>query len=286
MNFSGRDGNHPEMYDNPTYGTSLVSKRILVENNVVTITGINYSDNRAYQVLGGPENLTIRHNTTFWTPGLNNIGYGAAVMSESTPKASYFTFENNIQDWNYYGIIGGGTGNINTTLATWFEPNAVVNKNVFIGGSAGTTSPPAINNFFPANYAAVGFTNQAGGDYTLTSGSVYKNAASDGTDIGINMPALSAALSRTAISPSARVTPATYGLQMDVSGGSVSGAGIATCSGSCLPSVTASTTITLTATPATGKTFAGWGYACADAGTNPTCTITMNSLKYVTASFR
>jgi uncharacterized protein (TIGR03437 family) len=48
------------------------------------------------------------------------------------------------------------------------------------------------------------------------------------------------------------------------------------------PSYSAGTVVTLTATPNTGSTFAGWSGACSGAGS---CTVTMNSNQAVTATF-
>ena len=44
-------------------------------------------------------------------------------------------------------------------------------------------------------------------------------------------------------------------------------------------------TVTLTATPSTGYTFAGWTGDCSSCGTNPTCTITMDANKTCSANF-
>jgi hypothetical protein len=46
------------------------------------------------------------------------------------------------------------------------------------------------------------------------------------------------------------------------------------------------TKLTLNAHPDPGSTFAGWGGACAGAGTNLACTLTMNADKTVTAQFK
>jgi endoglucanase len=43
------------------------------------------------------------------------------------------------------------------------------------------------------------------------------------------------------------------------------------------------TVVTLTATPATGSTFAGWSGACTGTGT---CSVTMGAAKSVTATFK
>jgi hypothetical protein len=50
-------------------------------------------------------------------------------------------------------------------------------------------------NFWPTSWAAVGLTDQAGGNYRLAASSPYNNAATDGRDIGadIDMIALSTA---------------------------------------------------------------------------------------------
>ncbi len=76
-------------------------------------------------------------------------------------------------------------------------------------------------------------------------------------------------------------TPVTYRtLTTSVTGsGTVSGTSVPT------QQYVDGTSVTLTATPATGGTFLGWGGACASAGGNPTCTVLMNANKSVSAAF-
>ena len=57
--------------------------------------------------------------------------------------------------------------------------------------------------------------------------------------------------------------------------GTVTGPSGISCPGTCSAQLTAGTQVTLTATPASGSTFGGWGGACS--GTATTCTITMNN---------
>src|SRR6266508_2424878 len=65
-----------------------------------------------------------------------------------------------------------------------------------------------------------------------------------------------------------------------VKGGAIScGNGLTACSTSLAPN----TTLVLTALPATGATFRGWGGACS--GTNKTCTVTVTAATSVTAAF-
>jgi hypothetical protein len=55
------------------------------------------------------------------------------------------------------------------------------------------------------------------------------------------------------------------------------------CGSICAPDFNDGTTITLTAAPATGSSFAGWSGDCT--GTGTTCTLTLNAPKTVTATF-
>ncbi|MBY0491173.1 MAG: S8 family serine peptidase [Gemmatimonadaceae bacterium] len=67
--------------------------------------------------------------------------------------------------------------------------------------------------------------------------------------------------------------------------GSVTGAGIAcgTAGTDCSETITQGGTITLTAAPAAGSTFAGWSGSCT--GTSATCTVSMSAAQSVTANF-
>jgi hypothetical protein len=60
-------------------------------------------------------------------------------------------------------------------------------------------------------------------------------------------------------------------------------AGVNACAATCMAPFTYGTAVTLTAAPATGSTFSGWGGACA--GTSTTCTVTLNADESVSAAF-
>jgi len=75
-----------------------------------------------------------------------------------------------------------------------------------------------------------------------------------------------------------------YTLTVSKSGtgsGTVTATGI-NCGSDCSETYNSGTSVTLTATAATGSTFAGWSGACTGTGT---CTVTMNTAKSVTAAF-
>jgi hypothetical protein len=114
-----------------------------------------------------------------------------------------------------YGIMGQ---NYTFGLATIsaYLPNGVVTRNVLAGGPA--SSYPA-GNFFPTTTVwESGFVNYAAGDYRLSASSPYRNAGTDGTDLGANIGTISAhttiALSgnNSTIPCSYTVTPATQNI--------------------------------------------------------------------------
>jgi len=80
---------------------------------------------------------------------------------------------------------GGPLGRFNTC---WTSPYQFT-KNIVSGGMAPIhqqNSWPA-GNLFPANQAAIGYTNMAAGNYRLLTTSVGYHAASDGKDIGADI---------------------------------------------------------------------------------------------------
>ena len=60
----------------------------------------------------------------------------------------------------------------------------------------GTAADYPKDNFFPASVDAVGFVDSGRHRYALSPKSRYRGAATDGTDPGVNMEALRAAMGR------------------------------------------------------------------------------------------
>jgi hypothetical protein len=158
------------------------TRRILIKNNVFDdVGGSRWGDGgKLLQILGGAADVVIEHNTAFQT--------GAVVMAEGTPNPG-FVFRYNIALHNAYGILGTGTGVGNPTLERYF-PNAIVRKNVFIGGAA---LQYPVGNFFPSSIDQVGFADYRKGDYHLSPSSPYARAA-EGLDPGADLTAMRAAL--------------------------------------------------------------------------------------------
>ena len=150
------------------------TKRITIRNNVFEdINGPAFGGaGRLFQMLDGPADVVIDHNTGFQT--------GDILIGEGDPT-SRFTFTNNIAPHNQFGVGGSGTfGNPPQALTTYF-PGVVFTKNILIGGRAELY--PA-GNYFPDTVDAIGFADVANGDYRLKGNSPYRKAGTDGADLG------------------------------------------------------------------------------------------------------
>ncbi|HEX6177008.1 MAG TPA: Ig-like domain-containing protein [Thermoanaerobaculia bacterium] len=195
--------------------SSQQTRRVLVRNNLW-----ENIDSRLFQVRNGTVDTTIDHNTCFHGDEM--------LVGELAPNVG-FTFTNNIVPYNQYGMGGAGTwGNIGATLSTFF-PSARVTGNVIEGGSSSGFPP---GNYFAATWSAVGFVNLAGGDYRLSSTSPYKNAGTDGKDVGADFGALNDATAGVVDGsgggapppPPADTTPPTVAIAAPAHGASVSSA--------------------------------------------------------------
>ena len=173
VNILGTDDIHP----------SQQTKRVLIANNLfVDVSGVNWGGSgRLFQILDGVANLTIDHNTAFQT--------GEVIAAAGTADTA-FTYRNNLSPNNQYGVAGDNYyGDPLGTLATYF-PGAVFLKNILQGGDPSKYPP---NNFFPATMNDVGFVNFSGGDYHLAASSPYKNAGTDGKDVGADIDSVNSA---------------------------------------------------------------------------------------------
>jgi hypothetical protein len=174
----GEDDNHP----------SLQLARILVSNNF--LDDINPTtwggQGRVYQIVT-PQlpglAIKIDHNTS------TSTGNGFLIAGDTTVVADGFWFTNNVVVKGDYGAFGSGQGEGTAALDFYFT-NYTFTKNAIVGGTA--ASYPA-DNFFPAALADVGFTDRAGGNWSLTSSSTYAGAGTDGKDLGADMAAVTAA---------------------------------------------------------------------------------------------
>ncbi|HEY7910813.1 MAG TPA: PKD domain-containing protein, partial [Blastocatellia bacterium] len=157
------------------------TKRILIQNNLFyEVNGPAWGGDGTFLKLTETADLKINHNTVEQT-GKIVLAYGAANTG--------FVFENNIFPHNRYGVYGNSEGIGNTALNIYF-PGYTFRRNVLAGGQA--SRYPA-DNFFPATLDDVGFVNRAGDNYRLLVTSPFKNAGTDGEDIGADIDAIDAA---------------------------------------------------------------------------------------------
>jgi PKD repeat protein len=173
INFLGHDDLQP----------SQQTQRVKVKNNLFTdIGGSRWGGNgRLFQLIDGTAGVRIDHNTAFQSYNV--------VTTDGRPHTD-FVYTNNLSPHNDYGVIGSGHGVGNDTLLNCF-PACVFSKNVLV---AGPNSAYPFGNFFPAGMGDVSFVDYAGGNYRLAQTSQYKNAGTDGLDIGADIDAIQVAL--------------------------------------------------------------------------------------------
>ncbi len=157
------------------------TKRVAIRNNLFLDVGggVWGGGGVLFQILDGAADVVIEHNTGIHT--------GNLVAAEGRPNSG-FVFRDNVGFQNRYGIVGAGTAPGTASLVAFF-PDAVVRRNVIIGGSV-VPYPP--DNFFPSSVDAVGFVDSSVGNYLLGPGSPYKGAATDGKDVGADIAAIKA----------------------------------------------------------------------------------------------
>jgi hypothetical protein len=173
FNMHGDDNNIP----------GIVSRRIRIANNLIEgIDGKRWGGaGIAFQLNGGPHEMIIEHNTILHVGNVLVTG----VANEN------MIFRNNLFRHNEYGIKGDSRGSGKDTIDAYF-PGSSFLKNLFIGGDS---SLYPRDNFFVKSIDDVGFVNRTAGNYRLAEASRFKNAGTDGKDIGCDMDALSNALS-------------------------------------------------------------------------------------------
>jgi Big-like domain-containing protein/carbohydrate binding protein with CBM6 domain len=176
---------------------SQMTTRVLIKDNMFNDIGNGWGGpGRLFQVLalssGGGwfnSNVTIDHNT-----GFEDVAIALTNDCGTWNQKIYnFIFRNNITPTRQSGFFGGCSGDGGPTLSTFYV-NPVFTNNALAGSSSSNYSGYP-GNFFPITDAAVGFVNLAALDYRLAATSLYKNAGTDGKDLGAAIDALNAATS-------------------------------------------------------------------------------------------
>jgi regulation of enolase protein 1 (concanavalin A-like superfamily) len=161
--------------------TSLQTKNITIRNNVADDVGGAWGSGIFMVISSGPATITVDHNT---------FVHDGTIVAIGGPAVSGFTYTNNFSRHNTYGIKGDNHAPGVDTLNHYF-PGAVFTGNVLAGGPAGSYPP---GNFFPSVSGFLdSFVDYLHEEFALVSSSQFNTAGTDGTDIGIDAPALDAA---------------------------------------------------------------------------------------------
>jgi len=166
-------------HDSPN--VSQQTNHITISNNVLDdLTSATWgSGARPFLIGDGADSVVIDHNTIKTTDdGIVSFYGGSATAPTANTNLKY---TNNMSAHNSYGVIGDGVG-IGLPAINAYMPGGVFQGNVLAGGSA--SSYPG-GNYFPAMANWQGqFVDFAGGNYRLVATSPYKNAGTDGKDLG------------------------------------------------------------------------------------------------------
>jgi hypothetical protein len=172
MQINGRDTSRGSEY----------TRNVVVRHNLFTDVSTSWGGPAGFLVTGnGTQDVTVDHNTVIHT------GFVVATTGEMN---SGFVFTNNMTKHNQWGIYGDGHGAGFDSTRVYFTADFEMRRNVMAGGSA---SKYPTDNFFPATTVFLTqFVNAAAGDYRLAPASLYKSAATDGTDVGVDIAKLQA----------------------------------------------------------------------------------------------
>jgi hypothetical protein len=190
-------------------GVPLAGERYSVHDVTIDdIDEVKYEGHGSFaQVSTGPgapvlRDVTINHVTAFQPGVMLNIGDDITI---NQPMKN-FVYTNNLVNAGPTPIrtTGGGPANCAyestpmIVLPKCFQPYMFARNAIINTPSNYPASRYPTGNFFPISAATIHFVNFAngiGGDYHLQNSSPYKNAGTDGKDLGADIDAINAAIS-------------------------------------------------------------------------------------------
>jgi len=185
----------------------------------------------------------------------NCTGTGTCTVTMSAAQAVTATFNTNVSFEFTYIAAGTGTGTV-TSSPTGINCTQTCNANFASGTVVTLTQVPASGSVF------AGWS----GACTGTGSCVVTMTSTESVTATFNISAFAMTVS-TAGTGTGTVTSSPSGIS---------------CPSTCSANFNNGTVVTLTPTPGSGSTFAGWSGACGGTGT---CQLTMNAAESVTATF-
>jgi hypothetical protein len=201
------------------FGNSQTGQRVMFRNNLaVDINAITWGGRGLSFQINQTNGFIADHNTIINEPPLYNIGL---AFSDPPPSSdTNFAWTNNL---SYGSPFGNGMGPGQTIAAlpspafggavfvgdtwTYANQNDVANPPAYPAGISSLSAPgctfntKVIASCWPLDWAMVGFVDFEGGNagtdlagLALSTSSPQHNAATDGMDIGANIPAVLAAI--------------------------------------------------------------------------------------------
>lgn len=168
---------------------SQQTKRIRITGNLFTNVTRSLGGSGWFLLLGdAPREITVDHNTIDSDGTVVLYVYGGP--SGGILPVSQFRFTNNAAKHQDYGISGSDVSFGNEIISAFF-PDGEVRGNWLPGGDP--SRYPAAN-YFDGTFAS-GFANLTNGDYSPSAGGPLVGRATDGTNIGADIGALTMASS-------------------------------------------------------------------------------------------
>ena len=176
------------------FGATQQTSDITFRNNLFRNVGVNFDATGAAHMLITLQNGATRmrrifliHNThDNGTPDNSN---GMITDFGDSGGADESMWLNNVHQHGGYGFRSNSNASDSEANIRRFLPNggpAVWNKNL-VANIGNTNYPARPQGIYPSGAWPAMFVNYADGDFTLTDRNPGKNAAADGTDIGVNM---------------------------------------------------------------------------------------------------
>ena len=181
INISGTDYDYPSMQG---------SRYRISHNLVYDINGATWGGSGNFLQVGNqPRDVVVEHNTVQHTGNVLTV-YGKRDGAPAVVDG--FRFRDNLMRHNKYGVKGESLAVGSATLDAYFR-SLSFEANALAGGKA--SEYPAGNYFPTVDQFDGAFVNAAEGNFALVPGSPFRNAASDGQPLGVDLTTLNAVAS-------------------------------------------------------------------------------------------